>query len=127
MRFWRKKEGTGLGPIETEQMSIVVTQNPPESVVTVTGRVTIDSSTYVRSTLLRLLEERRSAVVLIDMSAVTYLDASGIGTLLEALRLARQVSVKLRLEGLTGQARMLAEITEIGAIFTSAGSEVIFR
>lgn len=126
MRFWRKSDVADRGSIATDETQIVVAQRASETVVTVAGRVTIDSSPYLRSALLRLLKERRGAVVVIDMEGVTYLDTSAIATLLEALALARQVSVKLRLEGMRGRVRMLAEMTELATIFAAAGSEVVF-
>jgi nicotinate-nucleotide pyrophosphorylase len=52
---------------------------------------------------------------------------SGIATLLEALKAARERSVKLRLTGMSGQARTLAEIAQLDTIFRAWGSEVEFR
>ena len=65
--------------------------------------------------------------MVIDFSAVSYLDMSGIATLLEALKAARERSVKLRLTGMSGQARTLAEIAQLDTIFRAWGSEVEFR
>jgi anti-sigma B factor antagonist len=95
--------------------------------VTVTGRVTVDSSPHLRSVLLQLLRRGAEPVVVIDFSAVSYLDMSGLATLLEALRAAHQCSVRLRVLGMTGQSRMLAEIAELDRIFQLEGSEVEFR
>jgi anti-sigma B factor antagonist len=95
--------------------------------VTVAGRVTVDSSPHLRSALLQLLRRRAEPVVVIDLSEVSYLDMSGLATLLEALKAARRHSVTLRVLGMTGQSRMLAEIAELDEVFRSAGSEVEFR
>jgi anti-anti-sigma regulatory factor len=51
---------------------------------------------------------------------------SGIATLLEALKAARECSVKLRLTGMRGQARTLAEIAQLDTIYRAWGSEVEF-
>jgi anti-anti-sigma regulatory factor len=51
---------------------------------------------------------------------------SGLATLLEALKAARQRSKTLRVLGMTGQGRLLAEIAELDKIFQTAGSEVEF-
>jgi len=92
--------------------------------VAVAGRVTVDSSPYLRSALFELLRPGAGGVVVIDLSGVSYLDISGVATLLEALKMAREGSVVLRLTGVTGQARMLAEVMELDKIFRSSGSEV---
>lgn len=94
--------------------------------VAVSGRVTIDSSPHLRSLLLQLLRKEASQTVIIDLSKTSYLDTSGVATLLEALKAARQRPVKLHLIGVSGQVKMLAEILEVAQIFRAAGSEVVF-
>lgn len=107
-------------------MTLVVGQTASETVVTVTGRVTMESSPYLRSLLFRLLKKLQGATIDIDISGVTYLDTSGIATLVEALKLSQSRSVKLRLVGVGGQPKALAEITELAAVFAATGSEVVF-
>jgi anti-anti-sigma factor len=55
------------------------------------------------------------------------MDTSGVATLLEALKEATRKSVRLSVVGVTGQVRMVAEITELPDIFRAAGSEVVAR
>jgi anti-sigma B factor antagonist len=89
--------------------------------------VTVDSSPHLRSALLHLLRRKAAPVVLIELSGVSYLDMSGLATLLEALKAAREGSVKLRLAGMSGQARALAEIGQLDTIYRAWGAEVEFR
>ncbi|HET8547162.1 MAG TPA: STAS domain-containing protein [Bryobacteraceae bacterium] len=112
---------------EAGEISILVVRAGSHSTVTVTGRVTVDSSPHLRSVLLELLRRPSAQVVIIDVLAVAYLDMSGLATLLEALQAAQRNSVTLRVVGMTGQGRMLAEIAELDAVFRAAGSEVEFR
>ena len=95
--------------------------------VEVAGCVTVDSSPHLRSVLLRLFHAASGLVMTIDLSKVSYMDISGIATLMEALRIAREREAKLRLTGMTGQVRMLAEVTELDRIYQAAGSEVVLR
>ena len=95
--------------------------------VVVAGRVTVDSSPTLRSALLEVLRRNAAPVILIDLSAVSYLDMSGLATLLEVLKAAREHSVKLRVTGMTGKARTLVEIAQLDAVFRAWGSEVEFR
>lgn len=112
--------------LEAGQITIRVVRASSQYTVTVTHRVTVDSSPHLRSVLLQLLRAAAGSVVVIDFSGVSYLDMSGLATLLEALRAAQRGSVKLRVIGMTGQGRLLAEIAELDRIFQAAGSEVEF-
>ena len=94
--------------------------------VAVAGRITVESSPSLRSALLELLRRSTAPVMVIDLSAVSYLDMSGMATLLETLKAARERHVKLRLTGMSGQSRTLAEIAQLDVIFRTWGSEVEF-
>jgi anti-sigma B factor antagonist len=108
------------------EIGIRVVRASSHSTVTVTGRVTVDSSPHLRSVLLELLRRASAQVVVIDLLEVAYLDMSGLATLLEALQTAQRHSVTLRVVGMTGQSRMLAEIAELDKVFQAAGSRVEF-
>jgi anti-sigma B factor antagonist len=111
-----------------ESGEITVQSFPADDRITVTvaGRVTVDSSPSLRSALLEILRRGASPVMVIDLSAVSYLDTSGLATLLEALKAARQHSTKLRVTGIAGKARILAEIAQLDTMFGAWGSEVEF-
>ncbi len=111
---------------QTGEMSVQVTPEATQVTVSVTGRVTVSSSPKLRSVLLDLLRRGTGGLAVIDLSGVSYLDVSGLATLLEALKAARQHSVKLRATGISGRARTLAEIAQLDRIFRSWGSEVEF-
>jgi anti-anti-sigma factor len=63
-------------------------------------------------------------VLVIDLSALSYLDTSGVATLIEAVRVASARQVRLQVTGLTGEPRMLAQIAELDVIFRTYGSDV---
>lgn len=108
-------------------LTIATTGGGPESRVSVTGGVVIDTSPQLRTALLEAIRTRLGPVLVVDMSGVSYLDTSGVATLLEASRLARAHAVHLRVVGLTGEPEMLARILEMDGIFLALGSEVEFR
>lgn len=123
---------TKTGRLEQNQLNAVeiTVHAVPESkqlTVIVAGRLTVDSSPSLRSSLIELLRRNAASVIAIDVSAVSYMDMSGIATLLEALKAAREGSVKLHLAGLSGQSKNLAEVAQLDTIFRSWGSEVEFR
>jgi len=53
----------------------------------------------------------------VDLSSVTYIDSSGLATLLEAARNARRQNTRLMLKGVQGQTCHLLEITRMGQLF----------
>jgi len=110
--------------IDAGEATIRIVREDSHVNVAVAGRVTVDSSPFLRSALFELLRRGTNRLVVIDVSAVSYLDISGVATLLEALKMAREGSVVLRLTGVKGQARMLAEVMGLDEIFRSSGSEV---
>jgi anti-sigma B factor antagonist len=126
-RRWRKNATSEETGFATGEIIIRVVPATQQLTVCVAGRLTVDSSPHLRSMLLALLRRGTAPFVVIDLSALSYLDTSGVATLLEALKAARQNSLKLRLAGISGQARRLAEITQLDAIFRTWGSEVEFR
>jgi anti-sigma B factor antagonist len=126
IRRWRKIAGVEETRLESGEITIHVVPAINQLTVTVAGRVTVDSSPHLRSALLDILRRAAAPVVVIDLSAVSYLDMSGIATLLEALKAAHESSVTLRVLGISGQVSTLAEIAQLDAIFHSLGSEVEF-
>jgi anti-sigma B factor antagonist len=126
-RRWASNANSHDTVLDADEIGIRIVRTSSESTVTVTGRVTVDSSPHLRSLLLPLLRQGTGPTVVIDLSGVSYLDMSGLATLLEALKAGRLRSKTLRVLGMTGQTRMLAEIAELDKIFQAAGSEVEFR
>ena len=123
---WTKKAGIEETRFEAGEITVHVVPGIDRLTVAVAGRTTVDSSPNLRSVLLGLLRSSTTPVVVIDLSALSFLDLSGIATLLEALKAARERSVKLRLAGMSGQVRALAEIVQLDTIYRNWGSEVEF-
>ncbi len=83
----------------------------------VCGRIDIDSSPALRDRFLALLEGQHAKVVSIDLSAVTHIDSSGVATLIEALRIARNQNIEVKLQGLEGRLLRLFQATGILSLF----------
>ena len=126
-RGWGKNASVEETLLERGEITVHVVPGSRQLTAAVAGRTTVDTSPDLRSVLLGLLRRVTVPVVVIDASALSYLDMSGIATLLEALKAARQRSVKLRLTGMSGQVRRLAEIAQLDTIYRAWGSEVEFR
>ena len=94
-RGWIKDSRVEETRLDAGEISVHVVPTSNQITVAVAGRVTVDSSTSLRSALLDLLRRATAPLIVIDLSAVSYLDTSGLATLLEALKVARERAVKL--------------------------------
>jgi anti-sigma B factor antagonist len=85
------------------------------------GRLGIDSSPDFRNQLLAILREQTQGIVTVDLTDVSYIDSSGIATLIEALRVAHSHGITLGLRGLQGRLVHLFEVTGVMALFEKSG------
>ena len=72
------------------------------STVVIPGRITVNNSDEMRRKLLAALRSRPARLT-VDLSQATYMDSSGLATLLEAVRIARKQGTRLLLAGVSGQ------------------------
>ena len=126
-RQWTRNARPEETRLDTGEAAIRVIPDSDRLTAAVSGRVSVDSSPDLRCALLGLLCRSAAPVMVIDLSAVTYLDMSGLAILLETLKAARERSVKLRMTGISGEARNLVEIAQLDTIFRAWGSEVEFQ
>jgi anti-sigma B factor antagonist len=108
------------------EMAIETSQAFSESRISVTGRLVIESSAHLRALLMKAIRKGTCGVLVLDVSGLNYIDTSGVATLLEAARVASEQGVRLRVLGLSGEPRMLAQIAELDHIFLAYGSEIEF-
>jgi anti-sigma B factor antagonist len=85
------------------------------------GRLNIDSSPAFRNLLLTALQVQSPRSVIVDFSDVSYVDSSGIATLIEGLKMARQRQTILCLRGLRGRLLHLFEVTGMSTLFEKSG------
>src|SRR3989442_582910 len=70
-------------------LEITVNSEEEGTVFRLRGRVTIDSSPALRDRLLIMLRGQAPTSLIFDLSEVPYIDSSGIATLIEGLKIAR--------------------------------------
>jgi len=103
----------------TDGLEVTVRHGDETTLMHLHGQLSIDSSPDFRDQLLAILREQPSRALIVDVSAVSYIDASGIATLLEALKIARNCQSKLCLQGLQGHVVHLFEVTGLLGLFTN--------
>ena len=87
--------------------------------VAIQGRITITTSGEMRRMLSSALRAKPASVS-VDLSDVSYIDTSGLATLVEAVRIARKQGTRLILGGIHDQPRYLFEITHLDRLFDMA-------
>jgi len=80
--------------------------------VTIHGRITVENSGEMRRVLSNALRAKPASVS-VDLSDVSYIDTSGLATLVEAVRIARRQGTRLIVGGIHDQPRYLFEITHL--------------
>ena len=107
----------------SSKLEIAVDQVGKDAVVRLSGRIDVDSSPDLRDRLRTLLsEESLPKTIIVDLAGVSYIETSGVATLIEALRIARHHHTNFRLQGLSGAALRLFEVTGVLALFEASGS-----
>jgi anti-anti-sigma factor len=89
-----------------------------EAIVRLNGRIDVDSSPDLRDCLLEILSGKQLVhAVTVDLGDVIHIEASGIATLVEALKIARHRQIRLHLQGLHGSVLRLFEVTGLLPLF----------
>jgi len=104
-----------------EDLDITVERIEERAIVRLHGRLVIDSSPDLRDRLLTILQGQPPKTIIVDLTEVSFTDASGIATLLEALKVARNRQVTLCLKGLQGRVVRFFEVTGLLSVFETAG------
>jgi anti-anti-sigma factor len=114
---------TRIAILPSNNLTISVDQVGNDATVRLSGRVDVDSSPDLRDRLRTLLsEEGLPQAIIVDLAGVSYLETSGIATLIEALRIARHHQINFRLQGLSGAVLRLFEVTGVLALFEANNS-----
>ena len=103
-----------------ESLDIAVDHSDERAIVRLHGRLGIDSSPTLRDRLLAILQRQLPKTIIVDLTEVSFIDAAGIATLLEALKIARNRHMTLCLKGLQGRMARFFEITGLQAVFDTA-------
>jgi anti-sigma B factor antagonist len=107
----------------SSDLKILVDQVGNDAVVRLTGRIDVDSSPDLRDRLRTLLwEEASPQTIIVDLAGVSYIETSGVATLIESLRIARHHQINFRLQGLSGAVLRLFEVTGVLALFQASDS-----
>jgi anti-sigma B factor antagonist len=104
-------------------MAISIRQSNSTTIVDVVGDITLHNTPEVRKVLLDLLREKRASRVVMNLSAVKYIDSAGVASLVEGLKVSRELKSGFALFGLSRTAREVLELTRLIKVFDVYNTE----
>ncbi len=98
-------------------MKISTRQSGDATIVDIEGDIDLYNSPEVRKVLLEALRQKRAPRVIVNLLGVRYIDSSGVASLVEGLKAAREVGSRLILFGLSPAAREVLELSRLIRVF----------
>jgi anti-sigma B factor antagonist len=83
----------------------------------ISGDIDLATSPELRKALLRELREARMPRVILNLKSVRYMDSSGVASLVEGLKVSRDVGARLILFGLNTTVREVLQLSKLLRIF----------
>ncbi|PPF25447.1 anti-anti-sigma factor [Rathayibacter sp. AY1G1] len=93
------------------------TTAPDIAVLRGEGRLNAASAPELRSAVRRAIDEGSPRIV-VELSAVTFMDSSGLGALVGALKTARQAGGDLRIAAPSEQVVMVLQLSNLDRVLT---------
>jgi anti-sigma B factor antagonist len=97
-------------------LEIAIDKERNYTILKIKGDVDLYSSPQVRKQILALANKKH-ANILVDFLEVTYMDSSGVATLVEALQLTNKNGGKLRLFNLDQPIKDVFELSRLDRVF----------
>jgi len=104
-------------------MAISIRQSSSITIIDVVGDITLHNTPEVRKVLLNLLREKRASRVVMNLSSVKYIDSAGVASLVEGLKMSREMKSGFALFGLSRTAREVLELTRLIKVFEVYNTE----
>jgi len=99
-------------------LKIDVEERPPSAVVLhLDGVLALDNSSKLRDRISELAKRHDLKKIVLDLGKLTYIDSSGIGTLVTSKTALRKNGTDLVLAQLTEKAQALVQITKLYTVF----------
>jgi anti-sigma B factor antagonist len=97
-------------------IEVVTRQQQDAVVVSIKGDVDLYSSPSVRKVIIALTE-KKTPVIMVDLSDVSYMDSSGVATLVEGLQQTGKYKGRFKLFGLGMAVREVFELSRLDKVF----------
>lgn len=97
-------------------IKVNITEKEAATILEIYGEVDLYSSPEVRKKLLGLIDDK-PGVIIVNLNGVTYIDSSGVATLVEGLQEMGKYSGKLKLTNLRDVVRHVFELSSLDKVF----------
>ena len=97
-------------------MEIRIEERPPHKILSLSGDVDLHSSPQARKAILDALAG--GAPLLVELSAVSYMDSSGVASLVEGYQTARKRGLEFALVGVAPAAMSVLKLARLDRVFT---------
>ena len=104
-------------------MQISTRQSGKATIVDVSGDIDLYNSPEVRKVLLAALREGPAPRVIVNLREVRYIDSSGVASLVEGLKVSRELGSRLVLLGLSQAVRDVLELSRLNKVFEVCDTE----
>jgi anti-sigma B factor antagonist len=98
-------------------VQISARQHDKITIFDISGDIDLATSPALRKPLLKELRELRTPKVILNLKAVRYIDSSGVASLVEGLKAARDVGSRFILFGLNTTVREVLQLSKLVKIF----------
>lgn len=102
--------------MQVTQETLPRTASGDAVVISPSGSVDMHESPKLRAVLLAEIA-KKPAVVVVDLSAVSFIDSSGVATLVEALKATRAAGAALVLCGMNAKVKDVFELARLDQVF----------
>ncbi len=96
-------------------MDIQIEDRPPYKIVRLSGDVDLHSSPKAREAILDCLKQK--SPLLVDLSAVTYMDSSGVASLVEGYQTAKKQGLGFGLLSVAQSAMNVLKLARLDKVF----------
>lgn len=86
------------------------------SVLSLSGEIDLNESPNARKQILGCIKKKSN--LLIDLSAVEYIDSSGVASLVEGLQTSRSKKLEFALVGVSDSALQVLQLARLDTVFT---------
>lgn len=93
------------------------------AIIDVAGDIDLASSPQLRTAVLRELKEHKPDRLALNLTAVRYIDSSGIASLIEGLKAARDAKVRFLLFGLNTTVKEVMQLSRLIKVFEIVETE----
>ncbi len=98
-------------------MQVSTRRSDSTTIVDVTGDIDLSNSPEARKVVLGAIRDSSVKRVIVNLKAVRYIDSSGVASLVEALKVSRDLGKRLGLVGLSTAAREVLELSRLITVF----------